>query len=62
MRLCAAYRSSFVAKSFTEVLAELHDGNWARGEREAWESIAELIIARREEVAFEQYLDAPLVQ
>ena len=49
-RLCAAYRSSYVAKSFSEVLADLRNGGWDTGEREAWTGIAELIVARRDEV------------
>jgi hypothetical protein len=37
MRLCAAYRSSYVPQSFSEVLADLHtDGYDSDGEREAW--------------------------
>ena len=64
MRLCAAFRSSYVAKSFTEVLADLHeDGYDSASEREVWENLASLIVARREEVSeFFERAEARMIQ
>jgi hypothetical protein len=53
MRLCAAYRSSYCAESFSEVLAGLHARGYdSEGERVAWENLASLIVLHREEIEF----------
>jgi len=58
MRLYAAYRSTFEARSFTEILADVHAGGWScESERAAWEAVACLIVDHREEIDLSRYLD-----
>ena len=57
-RLCAAYRSTYSAKSFSEILRELHeDGFYSDAEREAWCQMASLIEVHKQEEDFDRFID-----
>jgi hypothetical protein len=57
-RLYAAFRSTFEAQSFTEILADVHaNGFSCEAERASWEAVASIICDHRDEVRFDDLLD-----